>query len=170
MTPEYYQANRERLLAASKARYERKKQDPEWVIQINAANRARDAANPEAKRESNRRHKAKVKADPVEAARVLSRDAPTQRLRYRRRVGIIGATDETHTGQCLVCQAADVQLVCDHEHGPIGTGQIRGWICNGCNMAIGRMGDTLEAIERAFCYMMAAREKVLDQAADLEHT
>lgn len=41
----------------------------------------------------------------------------------------------------------------DHNH---ETGQIRGLLCWDCNVAIGKLGDTLEGVERAVAYMRRA--------------
>ncbi len=36
------------------------------------------------------------------------------------------------------------------------TGKFRGWLCNGCNTAIGRLGDDVAGLERAIFYLRAA--------------
>lgn len=50
---------------------------------------------------------------------------------------------------CEICGKRG-PLVFDHCH---STGEFRGWLCNGCNLSIGRLGDTVEAIERALNYL-----------------
>ena len=42
----------------------------------------------------------------------------------------------------------------DHDH---DTGEFRGWLCMGCNMSIGQLGDNLEGLQRAIEYLK--REK-----------
>ena len=46
-------------------------------------------------------------------------------------------------------------LVCDHDH---DTKKFRGWICASCNHGIGKLGDTIEGIERALEYLKKARK------------
>ncbi len=51
---------------------------------------------------------------------------------------------------CAVCRKI-LPLVFDHCH---KTSQFRGWICKGCNAAIGKLGDDLEGLERARGYLL----------------
>lgn len=41
-------------------------------------------------------------------------------------------------------------LCLDHDH---ATGKFRGWLCIGCNSAIGRLGDTLISLLQAVAYI-----------------
>lgn len=43
-------------------------------------------------------------------------------------------------------------FVVDHCH---TTGQIRGLLCNHCNTGLGKLGDTVEALQRAIRYLQA---------------
>lgn len=52
-------------------------------------------------------------------------------------------------GKCCIC-GIDQTLVVDHCH---RTGKIRGLLCNGCNMAIGKLGDSVETLEKAIAYL-----------------
>lgn len=38
----------------------------------------------------------------------------------------------------------------DHDH---ITGNIRGWVCDSCNLGIGALGDNIEGLERAIEYL-----------------
>lgn len=38
----------------------------------------------------------------------------------------------------------------DHDH---LTGEFRGWLCRGCNLGLGMLGDTLESVLRAAVYL-----------------
>jgi hypothetical protein len=51
--------------------------------------------------------------------------------------------------KCAICRY-DKRLDVDHCH---STGKVRGILCNGCNTAIGKLGDTLEGIQRAINYL-----------------
>lgn len=55
-------------------------------------------------------------------------------------------------GCCEACfkpVGAD-KLVLDHDH---VTGAFRGWLCQGCNIGIGALGDTLDNVHLALDYM-----------------
>ena len=41
----------------------------------------------------------------------------------------------------------------DHDH---VTGKFRGWLCNKCNLGLGCLGDSIEAIERTLGYLRRA--------------
>ena len=52
---------------------------------------------------------------------------------------------------CARDTTGDVKsLSLDHDH---ATGKFRGWLCHNCNLGIGRLGDTIEALERALQYL-----------------
>ena len=38
----------------------------------------------------------------------------------------------------------------DHDH---ATHNFRGWLCDGCNIGISRLGDTLEGVKAALTYL-----------------
>lgn len=46
-------------------------------------------------------------------------------------------------------------LCADHCH---KTGKFRGWLCTGCNMSIGNLGDDVAGLERALAYLRRADE------------
>ncbi len=48
-------------------------------------------------------------------------------------------------------------LVVDHCH---ATGRARGLLCAGCNVALGRLGDSAESIERVLAYLRGGQVKV----------
>jgi len=52
-------------------------------------------------------------------------------------------------GRCLLCQEISM-LVVDHNH---KTGEVRGLLCNNCNMAIGLMKENKETFARAMEYL-----------------
>jgi hypothetical protein len=51
---------------------------------------------------------------------------------------------------CACCGKTDQMLVCDHIH---GTETIRGFICDNCNVGIGRLGDSIEGVKKALNYL-----------------
>ena len=48
------------------------------------------------------------------------------------------------------------RLVCDHDH---ITNEYRGWLCEGCNTGIGKLGDTLESLEQAVAYLKRVEKR-----------
>jgi hypothetical protein len=57
---------------------------------------------------------------------------------------------------CEICGKPELQNsrgVClDHDH---ETNKFRGWLCTGCNVWLGRLGDTQEGVEKWFNSAMA---------------
>ena len=51
---------------------------------------------------------------------------------------------------CDCCGRKDKPLVMDHCH---KSNKIRGWICQSCNIGIGRLGDSVDGILKAFNYL-----------------
>lgn len=46
------------------------------------------------------------------------------------------------------------------------TRTFRGWLCNGCNIALGLVGDTPEGVERLLRYITRAYERISDRLAE----
>jgi hypothetical protein len=62
-----------------------------------------------------------------------------------------------HGGKCGCCAAnkpGGKGWCVDHDH---ETGKIRGVLCNACNLAIGKLGDTLEGVLRAVKYLQQSQ-------------
>ena len=56
---------------------------------------------------------------------------------------------------CECCGRPDRKaLSLDHCH---VTGAFRGWLCTKCNLGIGKLGDTIEALSRALAYLKRAQ-------------
>ena len=51
---------------------------------------------------------------------------------------------------CECCGKSDKDLVYDHEH---TDNKFRGWICQSCNLGIGRLGDSIEGVKKALAYL-----------------
>jgi hypothetical protein len=56
--------------------------------------------------------------------------------------------------RCECCGLSDLVfkkgLFLDHCH---DTGAFRGWLCDNCNLGIGRLGDDLEGVQKAVAYL-----------------
>lgn len=58
---------------------------------------------------------------------------------------------EKQDGRCAICgKIPNYRLCVDHRH---DTGKVRGLLCRTCNKAIGQLGDTPYALERALRYL-----------------
>lgn len=53
-------------------------------------------------------------------------------------------------GRCALCLKARDELVVDHCH---ETNVVRGLLCRGCNVALGKLGDNVESIMRVIAYL-----------------
>jgi uncharacterized ferredoxin-like protein len=51
---------------------------------------------------------------------------------------------------CECCKKETNDLVLDHDH---KTNKFRGWICNACNVGIGKLGDDIEGVQSAIIYL-----------------
>lgn len=54
------------------------------------------------------------------------------------------------SSSCQICGCTDRKLVLDHCH---STNSFRGWLCNGCNIGLGFLGDNVKSLERAISYL-----------------
>jgi hypothetical protein len=106
--------------------------------------RARYASNRESA-------KAKIKAYRATPAgkRVRKREA-LKRL-YGITLEQYEAMVQEQGGRCAICDQRR-PLVVDHCH---YTNRVRGLLCSGCNMTIGRLGDTAEALMKVIKYLGA---------------
>lgn len=81
-------------------------------------------------------------------------------LNLRKTYGLTGEQYSEMLGRqrgcCAICREpppANKRLSVDHCH---ATGTVRGLLCTNCNLGIGKLGDTAEAIERALNYLKTA--------------
>jgi hypothetical protein len=51
---------------------------------------------------------------------------------------------------CDCCKKPTTKFVLDHDH---QTSKFRGWLCDGCNIGISRLGDTQEGVKKAYDYL-----------------
>lgn len=108
----------------------------------NAYQREYLKANPDKALEFSRRAQAKREAHPDFAAKELARG--------RARQGIKDATSEIRDGECALMCGYRGRLVPDHDH---ATGELRGWLCTACNLALGGFKDNPEVLETAASYL-----------------
>lgn len=58
---------------------------------------------------------------------------------------------------CECCGKTNIKLSLDHDH---LTGQLRGWLCQTCNVAIGALGDNIEGVTKALNYLRRERPEI----------
>lgn len=54
-------------------------------------------------------------------------------------------------GRCAICHVESKALVIDHNH---ETGEVRGLLCNTCNLGIGQFHDNAAVLARAAAYVL----------------
>jgi hypothetical protein len=103
----------------------------------------------------------KYRLDPVnqENRRIYQRKRRLDPvLKERKRVyhrQYCGYPEPTHVCPefCECCGKLPIgkqSLHLDHDH---ITGKFRGWLCNNCNLGIGKLGDSLEGLNKAMNYL-----------------
>jgi hypothetical protein len=76
----------------------------------------------------------------------------SQRRHAARKFGYVECTEypqQPSDSKCAICHR-EAPLCLDHDH---ETGKFRGYICRDCNMALGKLGDTANAIRRVLAYL-----------------
>jgi len=78
-------------------------------------------------------------------------------INSRRRTLRYGLTEDQYqsmirdqAGCCGICNQLTETLVVDHCH---NTGDVRGLLCNRCNINLGGLGDTIESVRAALRYL-----------------
>lgn len=147
----WYRKNAKRVYAANRARREA---DPEHATKYREYKRIWSENNREKLREYSRAayHRNKDKAKKATYASTIKR--------------VYGLTIEAYNTMCeaqgnacaLCCKPFVKKPHIDHDH---ETGVVRGILCGPCNTGIGKLGDTVESLERAVAYLRAARRPAL---------
>jgi hypothetical protein len=128
------------------------------------------SANPDRVREYDRKSYQKHREVRIKADMKYRRDNPEKTAEYKARAktkAIAAASTRRYVAKkkkyvectdypprptdskCSICHR-EAQLCLDHDH---VTGKFRGYICRDCNMALGKLGDTVEAIRRVLAYL-----------------
>jgi len=138
----------------------------QWLCRncINTASRAKHAANPEIGRAADKRWQAKH-PEQVRANVARWQQANPTKVKHNSRNGHLkhkfGITVEIYeqlledqNGECAICHNPPraKRLSVDHDH---ATGQIRGLLCDFCNVGIARLQDNIEILQAAISYLEA---------------
>ena len=120
---------------------------------MNLSMSAWEKLNPEKARAKNARYRARNPKKVVAATRRWQ-DANVDRVRRWRhaRQGLPVPT-RPEPVVCELCgkpNRAQKYLHLDHCH---ETGAFRGWLCFSCNTGLGKLGDSIEGLERAIAYL-----------------
>ncbi len=75
------------------------------------------------------------------------RDCIKKQTALRKRLRLSAPTKPHH---CQCCGVESKALVLDHDH---KSEVFRGWICDSCNIGIGKLGDNIEGVEKALSYL-----------------
>lgn len=88
------------------------------------------------------------------------------KLRYGLTVEQFKAMEVAQGGLCKICRRPPRgrwdRLHVDHDH---VTGEVRGLLCNNCNMVLGRVLDSIEILEAAIEYLRNAKGRPSEGAA-----
>lgn len=99
---------------------------------------------------------------PVAQRVVCYKSVETPRARYRRGLRLrrlygvslewfeATLTAQRHLCACCRERLTDGGACVDHDH---GTGEVRGILCHNCNIGIGKLGDTLDGLQKAVRYL-----------------
>lgn len=167
---EWYLANRDRILREKKEQYKlngpvkRARQSAYRHDNLEKVRQADRARWPERKHDDEYRRKQREKAA---AWYRNNRDyvrARNRELMLLRTYGITAAEYherlKSQGGACAICRSHPgdgVNLAVDHCH---ESGLVRGLLCDGCNFAIGRLGDTSHGVQRALSYLSAFEDSL----------
>jgi hypothetical protein len=168
LDPEYqrawYAANRDRVLADKREEYKliapvkrayQKKYRTENAAKVRRADRDRWATERKNDPEYRRKNRAKAREWYYANRKRVLADAREKRLltHYGLTTADYQRMLDGQDGACAICRippAENVNLAVDHCH---ETGIVRGLLCDGCNQAIGRLGDNAASVNRAVRYL-----------------
>ncbi len=94
-----------------------------------------------------------------ESWRGVCKDCRYEVNRNNRYIKLFGITTDGYNelfaeqeGKCGICGNHDLEkhLCVDHDH---DTGEVRGLLCQPCNLGLGKLGDNIEAIENTLRFL-----------------
>jgi hypothetical protein len=174
-TKAWYQSNRARILAEKKEYYSARREELKQKARDYRERNAEKVREQERERGARRRKdgsSTQLQRQRAKEWYYRNRDYVLERSRETRLVKTYCMTLEQYDARlaaqherCAICQRHESEfadrLVVDHCH---GTGVVRGLLCDDCNMALGRLGDTAEALGRAFQYLARFEDTLVKSA------
>lgn len=122
--------------------------------------RAYRATNPEKRRAIERNSKSKSYASAPERKQAYEREKyakdPSKRSADKRAYSGLPIPTRPMPELCEAGCGRKAKCL-DHCH---MTGIFRGWLCNACNLGLGNLGDTHEAIKRVDAYFVRAQSEM----------
>lgn len=94
-------------------------------------------------------------------ARYVARHPEKVRAHYRRKNWQVQGCPEPTRPEPAVCECCGKAnsdgraLSLDHCH---ISGVFRGWLCGACNLGLGKLGDTVESVQRALDYLKRSQQ------------
>lgn len=87
--------------------------------------------------------------------------------KYRITVADWDQMHDEQLGRCGICLTtlSDVKVCVDHDH---ATGDVRGLLCNDCNMGLGLLGDTSVRLLAAHQYLERAASRRLNVGLEVK--
>lgn len=79
--------------------------------------------------------------------RLVNRKVTLRKVRYRNVKGIVDWTEPEH---CQICGLAGKKMCLDHCH---EKGVFRGWLCDDCNIALGRVKENVNILKAMIKYI-----------------
>ena len=117
-----------------------------------AKTRAYMAANPDKKKAYDRKHYEKNRSRLIASNRAYARANKEKLQAYSRAYRGLPEPTRPKPSLCELCGALPGKrgLLLDHCH---DTGAFRGWLCDSCNLGLGKLGDTKAGLLRALEYL-----------------
>ena len=169
---EWYQANSDKLAAASREWYHANK---DKVAVYRTSNRTKILAQKKSHHVANRdserayRRKPEVRAHFKETLQQFRASNPEKQREYQRRSNLKErAEQEALAGrprptECEVCGRTNKSgrpMGYDHCH---QKGHFRGWLCHGCNAALGLVNDDTRILRKLIAYLDRTKENTAPQ-------
>lgn len=149
----------EKKRATNKASEERcRARDPEaWAIKRRASAARRRAKNPERPREHTRRYREKY-PEKITAYSARHNKTEAHKMSVGKHCAKKASEQEKVAGRprpatCEICGGANPsgkRMHFDHRH---ATGLFRGWLCSGCNLALGLVRDSPTLLRKLASYV-----------------
>lgn len=127
--------------------------------------RAHPVFGPRLRKKQREQNAAWRKANPKRARYLARKNSrkhralnPQRHQEYRWRYNGVGFPTRPRSSKCECCSTDTARrIVLDHCH---KTGLFRGWICDDCNMGLGRLGDNVSSLLVVIKYLRKSERQV----------
>lgn len=94
-------------------------------------------------------------SNPTAGRKNTCRDCVNESRRLRRKLRFINPPPTS--GHCPICDKYTENWILDHCHLDL---EFRGYICNDCNLGLGKFGDDIEILKKAIKYLKRKSKKI----------